>query len=60
LDFVINKHDIRKLQDEKRKYFPVSAIESPEQKPSYSTKIVSTEEMNAVVEYEASQSDDNH
>ena len=55
LDFVVSKHGIRKLQDEKRKYFPMTAIESPDQKPSFSTKVLSIEDMDAAIEHEASQ-----
>ncbi len=54
LDFVASKKDMRKLQEDKRKYFPVVAIESPDQKPNLSTKVLSVEEMNAAIEYEAS------
>jgi len=54
LDFVVSKHGIHKLQDEKRKYFPMTAIESPDQKPSFSNQVLSIEEMDVAIEYEAS------
>ena len=54
LDFVTSKHDWRKLQEQKRLFFPVTEIESLDQKPSYSTKVLSIEDMDAAIEYEAS------
>ncbi len=39
---------------EQRKYFPVTEIETLEQKPSYSTKVLSIEDMDAAIEHEAS------
>lgn len=54
LDFVASKHDFRKLQDEKRKYFPVVEMETIEQRPKYTGKSVSLEDMDAAIEYEAS------
>jgi hypothetical protein len=59
LDFVVSKHDWRKLQEQKRQFFPVTEIESLDQKPSYSTKVLSIEDMDAAIEYEASRQHDN-
>ncbi len=59
LDFVTSKHDWRKLQEQKRLFFPVTEIESLDQKPSYSTKVLSIEDMDAAIEYEASRQHDN-
>jgi len=54
LVFVVSKHGIRKLQDERLKYFPMAAIESTDQKPSFSNQVLSIEEMDVAIEYEAS------
>jgi type I restriction enzyme M protein len=40
--------------DEKRKYFPVVEMETIEQRPKYTGKSVSLEDMDAAIEYEAS------
>ncbi|MFO1375231.1 MAG: N-6 DNA methylase [Agitococcus sp.] len=40
--------------DEKRKYFPVTEIETIEQKPKYTGKSVTLEDMDAAIEHEAS------
>ncbi len=37
----------------KRDFFPETALENPGQKPVYTTRMLSLEEMDAAVEYEA-------
>lgn len=38
-----------------REYFPATTLETPDQKPAYSTRTLTLEEMNAAVEFEAGQ-----
>ncbi len=57
IDFLSYKRqaDFKKLLEEKNKYFPETSIESPTDKPAYTKKVLTLEEMDAAVEYEAGQ-----
>lgn len=43
------------MLEEKRKYFPETKIEPPTEKPTYVKKVLTLDEMDAAVEYEAGQ-----
>ncbi len=45
--------DFQEMIEEKRGYFPETVLEPFDQKPPYSTRTLTVEEMDAAVEYEA-------
>lgn len=55
VDFVAKKRNIQKQYDEMRKHFPLGKIEAADQKPEYTTKTLSVEEMDEAIAYEAGQ-----
>lgn len=57
IDFLAYKHtsDWRRMLEEKRQYFPETEWEAPDQKPAYSTRTLTLEEMDAAVELKAGQ-----
>lgn len=57
LDFLAHKRktDFQRLLEEKARYFPETRLESPTQKPAYTTRTLSLEAMDAAIEYEAGQ-----
>lgn len=55
VDFITQKHDLQRLYDEMRKYFPQGEIETADQKLEYTTRTLSLEDMDAAIEYEAGQ-----
>lgn len=54
MEFIAVKQSARKHLEEMRRYFPLGKVESPDQKPPYITRMVSLEEMDAAIDYEAS------
>jgi hypothetical protein len=49
-----NKHGIfQKMLEEKRKYFPETKLQLPRQKPAYTTKTLTLEDMDAAIEEQA-------
>ncbi|MBK8453310.1 MAG: hypothetical protein WAQ53_10600 [Thiofilum sp.] len=57
LEFLVNKKNLEFLQAQKRRYFPATSLETVEP-PALGTRVLSLEEMDAVIELEASQSHD--
>ena len=55
IDFLDHKRksDFQKRLDDKRKYFPETALEPPTLKPAYTTRTLTLEEMDAAVDFEA-------
>lgn len=53
LDFVTRKHDRQRQYEEMRKYFPAGEINKTLQKPAYTTKTLTIEQMDEAIEYEA-------
>ncbi len=55
LDFLAHrrKSGFQEMLEKKRDFFPETALENPGQKPVYTTRTLSLEEMDAAVEYEA-------
>ena len=52
LDFIAYKRkaDFQKLLEEKRQYFPETKLQLPRQKPAYTTKTLTLEDMDAAIE----------
>ena len=55
LDFLAykSKSDWLRILEEKKRYFPETELELPNQKPVYTTRTLALEEMDAAIEYEA-------
>lgn len=55
LDFLTykRKSDWQRVLEEKNQFFPETELETPNQKPVYTTRTLSLEEMDAAIEYEA-------
>lgn len=53
VDFLASKQSSQKTKKEMRQYFPLGEIESYDQKPAYSNKTLSIEDMDAAIDYEA-------
>lgn len=57
IDFLAYKQktDFQRMLEEKRRYFPETSLEPADQKPGYTTRTLSLEEMDAAIDFEAGQ-----
>lgn len=55
VDFLKSKQKSHKAKQEMRQFFPQGTLESHDQKPPYTEKVLSIEDMDAAIEYEAGQ-----